>query len=493
MGGAPPAIEFVGITKSFGSVAANDGVDLAIARGSIHGIVGENGAGKSTLMSMLYGTMQPDAGEIRLDGHKVLLRSAADAIARGIGMVHQHFQLVEPMTVLENLILGLSGSRRQATFETLAALDRLGRTYELGIEPDAIVADLPVGLRQRVEILKLLQRGAEILILDEPTAVLTPAETDQFFVILRRLKSEGKTIVLISHKLREIMGICDRVSVLRAGRVVADLVTAETNETALAELMIGRKPAPIAMKSSEAGPVLLSVRGLTATGLGPIDLDLRSGEITGVCGVAGNGQTELLAALAGLLPTTGAYFWQGEPVPAHDRSRRLRDFGIAHIPEDRLRMGLVAHFAAWESSMLGVERLLAPGMFLPVGAIRNVTRDRMVDWDIRPRDETTRSDRFSGGNQQKLVAAREIARNPSVLLVGQPTCGVDIGAIETIHRRLLALRQEGAAILLVSTELDEILALADRILVMVGGKFVGEVPRAKATEQLLGLLMAGVA
>jgi simple sugar transport system ATP-binding protein len=490
--GTPPAIEFVGISKSFGSVAANRGVDLAITKGSIHGIVGENGAGKSTLMSMLYGTIEPDAGEIRLDGHKVLLRSAADAIGRGIGMVHQHFQLVEPMSVLENLILGMAGSRRRATSETLASLERLGEVYGLGIDPGVIVADLPVGLRQRVEILKLLQRGAEILILDEPTAVLTPAETEQFFTILRRLKSEGKTILLISHKLREIMGICDRVSVLRAGRVVADLAIAETNEAALAELMIGRKPAPISIKDAEAGPVLLSVRGLSATGLGPIDLDLRSGEITGVCGVAGNGQTELLAALAGLLPTTGAYFWQGEPVLMHDRSRRLHALGLAHIPEDRLRMGLVANFAAWESSMLGVERHMAPGLFMPVDAIRGVTRDRMSDWDIRPRDETTRSGRFSGGNQQKLVAAREIARDPAVLLVGQPTRGVDIGAIETIHRRLLALRQAGAALLLVSTELDEILALADRILVMVGGRIVGEMPRAEATEQRLGLLMAGV-
>jgi simple sugar transport system ATP-binding protein len=486
------AVEFLGVSKCFGPVAANRAISFAVASGTIHGIIGENGAGKSTLMEMLSGRLPPDAGEIRISGEPVRFRSAADAIARGIGMVHQHFLLVEPMSVLENLVLGVPGARRAAEAAARAALAELGSRYGLTLDPEALVAALPVGLRQRLEILKALHRGAEILILDEPTAVLTPEETDQFFVILRRLAAEGRTILLITHKLREIMAVASRVTVLRQGQVVADLDVAETSESALAALMIGRTPAPPARVGGTVGAAVLSARGLAAPGLGPIDLDLRAGEVVGIAGVAGNGQTELLQALAGLLPASGTLTWSGKPVPLRGRARALRRLGLAHIPEDRLGMGLVRSFAAWETAILGTHRDLARRGFLPVASLSAAARGMMLEWDVRPADEMLSSASFSGGNQQKLVAAREIGRGPAVLLVGQPTRGVDIGAIETIHRRILALKAAGAAILIVSVELDEILALADRIQVMADGRFTGELPRAAADEARLGLLMAGV-
>jgi ABC-type uncharacterized transport system ATPase subunit len=500
----PPAVAFDGIAKRFGAVAANDGVIFAVAAGAIHGIVGENGAGKSTLMSILYGYYQPDAGRILLDGAPVRIVDSAEAIARGIGMVHQHFVLVDDFTVLENVVLGVEGGFRlrdgaQAARRRLAELEA---AYGLAVDPDAIVGALPVGLRQRVEILKALYRGARILILDEPTAVLTPAEAEQLFAILRRLAGEGKTILLITHKLREIMAVTDRVTVMRAGRVVADLETAATDEAALAELMVGRKPAaaPVPATARRVG-VRLEARGLTLRDragicrLDQVDLALRGGEILGVAGIAGNGQSELLEALAGLISAEGKLLWDGQAVPARDRARTLRRLGLAHIPEDRLRMGLIAGFEAWESAILGYQRMPehAHRGFLRRRAARAETRRRMAEFDIRPADPLLRSGVFSGGNQQKLIVARETARAPAVLLVGQPTRGVDIGAIERIHARLRALKAAGTAILLVSSELDEILALSDRILVMAGGRITGALDRAEATERRIGLMMAGLA
>ena len=502
--GPAPAIAFDRITKRFGAVVANSGVSFEIAGSTIHGIIGENGAGKSTLMSILYGFYQADAGEIRLGGQPARIHNSADAIRLGIGMVHQHFVLVEPFTVLENLALGREGGLilQPGIDRARAEAERIEASYGLSVDLDAKVEDLAVGARQRVEILKALYRGADILILDEPTGVLTPDEVLQLFQILRRLKSEGKTVLLITHKLKEIMAVTDRVTVMRAGRVVSDVATADTNETDLAERMVGRKLAPLPdrVPAAPAEPILRAA-GLSVVDadgverVKGIDLDLRPGEIVGIAGVSGNGQSELMAALAGLVPLAGGRLtWAGQPVPTLDTAMALRRLGLGHIPEDRHKSGMVGPFEAWETSVLGYHRDAdhARGAWLRQGFIRALTRRRMADYDVRPRDERLRTAAFSGGNQQKLICAREMARGPKVLLVGQPTRGVDVGAIEQIHARLRALKGEGAAILLVSVELDEILALADRILVMVDGRFTGELDRADATERALGLLMAGV-
>ena len=502
--GPAPAIAFDRITKRFGAVVANSGVSFEIAGSTIHGIIGENGAGKSTLMSILYGFYQADAGEIRLGGQPARIHNSADAIRLGIGMVHQHFVLVEPFTVLENLALGREGGLilQPGIDRARAEAERIEASYGLSVDLDAKVEDLAVGARQRVEILKALYRGADILILDEPTGVLTPDEVLQLFQILRRLKSEGKTVLLITHKLKEIMAVTDRVTVMRAGRVVSDVATADTNETDLAERMVGRKLAPLPdrVPAAPAEPILRA-EGLSVVDadgverVRGIDLDLRPGEIVGIAGVSGNGQSELMAALAGLVPLAGGRLtWAGQPVPTEGTAMALRRLGLGHIPEDRHKSGMVGPFEAWETSVLGYHRDAghARGAWLRQGFIRALTRRRMADYDVRPRDERLRTAAFSGGNQQKLICAREMARGPKVLLVGQPTRGVDVGAIEQIHARLRALKAEGTAILLVSVELDEILALADRILVMVDGRFTGELDRADATERALGLLMAGV-
>ncbi len=504
-----PAIELAGIDKSFGAVHANRSVDLAVMPGSIHGIVGENGAGKSTLMSILYGFYEADAGEIRIGGKPVSIRSPADAIGHGIGMVHQHFMLVEPLTVLENVMLGAEGGAllKGGAGKARAELTRLSEAYGLAIDPDAVVGDLSVGLQQRVEILKALYRGAEILILDEPTAVLTPPEADALFALLAQLKAQGRTVIFITHKLREIMAITDRVSVMRRGEMVATLPTADTSPPALAELMVGRRVLLRVEKAPRApGPPVLEAVGLDVVDahgvkrLSDVSLTVHAGEIVGIAGVAGNGQSELLEVLAGLVqPSRGAIKVGGDLLPPHRRHpARLRELGLLHVPEDRLRMGLVPSFPAFESAALGFTGDPAFARKAPLGALFD--RDAMVGharalmdgFDVRPPDPWLRSSKFSGGNQQKLVLAREIERRPKVLLVGQPTRGVDIGAIEFIHRRLIALRDAGVGILLVSVELDEIMGLSDRILAMCGGRITGE-RRADATDaQDLGLLMGGV-
>jgi simple sugar transport system ATP-binding protein len=500
---AAPAAELRGIRKSFGTVLANRDVSLTLARGVIHGLVGENGAGKSTLMNILYGVHTPDTGAILVGGAPVRLLSPADAIARGIGMVHQHFMLVDRFTVLENLLLGVERGALLGggVADARAALQRFAEEYGLAVPADAVVETLPVGVQQRVEIVKGLYRGAEILILDEPTAVLTPQETEQLFRLLRCLAAEGKAIVLVTHKLREIIAVTERVTVMRRGSVVAQLATRETSEKELAALMVGREvELALAKMPAMPGPAMLEAAGLrlaNAAGrprLRDVDLTLRAGEIVGIAGIAGNGQSELLEVLAGLTaPQSGTVTLAGSDVTglgARERRRR----GLGHIPEDRLRMGLVPDFAAAESAILGDQRAAwcNRGPFLRHAAIRASALTRMQRYDVRPPDPRLRSAAFSGGNQQKLVCAREMERQPKVLLVGQPTRGVDIGAIEFIHRRLLALRDAGSAILLVSVELDEIRALADRILVMAGGTIVGGLPPT-ASEQELGLLMAGVA
>jgi simple sugar transport system ATP-binding protein len=503
---APPVIELRSIDKWFGAVHANRDVSLAVRPGTIHGIVGENGAGKSTLMGILYGYYRPDRGEILVRGRPAAIRSPQDALAAGIGMVHQHFMLVEPFTVLENVVLGVEGGfRLQAGLaRARAELGRLGREYHLEVELDARVRDLGVGQRQRVEILKALYRGADLLILDEPTAVLTPQEADHLFRILRALRAESKTVVLITHKLREIRDVTDVVTVMRQGRVVATLPTAETTAEQLAELMVGRKVGLRVDKTpARPGETVLEVADLVVEdGLGVervkgVSFAVRRGEIVGVAGVAGNGQSELLEALAGIrLLKSGQIRWRaGDVTDERARSpRRLRRLGLSHVPEDRQRMGLVIPFAARESAILGYhdEATYNGAVRLRRAAVASSFRRQAAEYDVRPGDGSLPTSAFSGGNQQKIVLARELDRNPDLLLVGQPTRGVDIGAIEFIHRRLVALRDAGKGILLVSVELDEILALADRILVMHAGRIVGEVEPARVTEQAIGLMMAGV-
>ena len=496
-----PAVELRGIDKRFGAVHANRDVSLSVAPGTIHGIVGENGAGKSTLMSILYGFYRADAGEIRIGGTPVVIGSSEDAIAAGIGMVHQHFMLVDTFTVVENVILGAEGGALLAVGKgrVRRELERLAREYALEVPPDALAGDLPVGLQQRVEILKALYRGAEILILDEPTGTLTPQEADHLFRILRRLTAQGKTVILITHKLREIMTVTDRVSVMRAGRMVAHRETAGTTVAELAELMVGRRVSLQVEKSAgRPGRDLMAVERLEVRDdrgverVRGVSFTVRAGEIVGIAGVAGNGQSELLEALAGLRPAVGGRILiAGEPVSTGGLQRRR--LGLAHVPEDRRRMGLVMSFEARESALLGYhdDPGFGHGTLLDWEAVSRDTEAKMRSFDVRPADPRQITAAFSGGNQQKLVLAREMERAPLVLLVGQPTRGVDIGAIEFIHRRLAAMRDAGKAVLLVSSELDEIMGLSDRILVMFGGAVAGEFPADRATERELGLLMAG--
>jgi len=491
-----PAVECRGIVKEFGPVRANDGVDLTVAAGEVHGIVGENGAGKSTLMTILHGELLPDAGELRVGGRPVRFRSPKDAIQAGIGLVHQHFLLVDTFTVAENLLLGHEdgGLLRGGVRRARADLARMRDEFDLALDPDPLAGSLPVGLRQRLEILKALRGGAHILILDEPTAVLTPPESERLFRVLRRFAGEGRTVLLVTHKLREITAATDRVSVMRAGRVVATLDTAATDPDALAELMIGRRlmarPRLPRRGDRDGGPVL-EIEGLTAAGLRGVSLTVHQGEIVGVAGVAGNGQSELLAAIAGLAPAVGTIRIAGRDAAGLDIAAR-RALGLAHVPEDRTGMGLVAELSAAESLVLGDQRQppFARGRFMAPAAIAATARQRLADYDVRPADPQMPAGSFSGGNQQKLVCAREMGRSPKILVVGEPTRGVDIAAADFIHRRLLALSAAGAGILLVSSDLDEIRALADRVLVMEGGHIAGALD-PDAGDREFGLLMGG--
>jgi general nucleoside transport system ATP-binding protein len=498
-----PAIELIGIDKRFGAVHANNDVSLSIGQGSIHGIIGENGAGKSTLMSILFGFYAADKGEIEVKGEPVKIKSSSDAIAHGIGMVHQHFMLVDPFTVLENVVLGAEGGKLigPALAKARTELTRLARDYELDVDPDAIVGELPVGLQQRVEILKALFRGAEVLILDEPTGVLTPDEADHLFRILGQLRDQGKTVILITHKLREIMAITDHVSVMRRGEMVATRETKNTSVEELAELMVGRRVLLRVEKNpAKPGAVVLDVKNLTwkdRKGTARVDnvsFTVRSGEIVGIAGVSGNGQSELLELISGISkPTSGQIIFEGKDIGILGDPRHVREEGLAHVPEDRQHRGLISSFDASESSILGWhnEESLGKGFRLDRDAVVNRCKAEMLEFDVRPGDPLLKSAKFSGGNQQKIILAREIERDPDLLIVGQPTRGVDIGAIEFIHRRLIELRDQGKAVLLVSVELDEIRSLSDRILVMFAGKIMGE-RSPNADERELGLLMAGV-
>ena len=500
-------LELRGITKRFGAVLANDHLDITIPSGTIHAIVGENGAGKSTAMRIAYGFYTADSGDILVDGEVRAIRAPRDAIALGIGMVHQHFMLVRPMTVTENIVLGAEpGSaisldlRRAAT-----SIRALSEEFRLAVDPNAPVETLSVGQQQRVELLKALYRRAELLILDEPTAVLTPQEVDEFFAILRRMRDQGKTVIIITHKLTEVLAISDHVTVMRDGRVVGEVKTSGTTAAQLARLMVGREVLlRVEKPPAKPGATVLSVRDLSIGGhdgsrrLDKVSFDVRAGEIVGVAGVEGNGQTELIEALAGLLPASqvsGTISFNGRDIRELD-ARRRHEVGIAHVPEDRHRRGLLLEFSLAENAILGVH-YRAPAV-TGMGAVLlnrpNIQRraDLVIrEFDVRPPNSALPARALSGGNQQKLIIGREFELPPVLLLIAQPTRGVDIGAIEFIHRKIVALRDSGCAVLLVSAELEEVTALADRLLVLQNGRIAGEVDPAHATHEEIGLLMTG--
>ena len=499
------AIELRKICKRFGKVQANRNIDLQVQRGTIHGIVGENGAGKSTLMSILYGFYQADSGEILINGKPAKIKNSRDAIAAGIGMVHQHFMLVDTFTVLENVLLGAekSASLDKSEANAREVLQHLADEYQLSVPLDATTGELPVGQQQRTEILKALYRNAEILILDEPTGVLTPQEADQLFRVLQALKDRGVTIILITHKLREIMDITDNVSVLRLGEIVSTHKTADTSTSELAELMVGRalETQHFSKVENPQAEIGIDVSNLTVTddrGLTRVDnvsFNVKRGEIVGIAGVAGNGQSTLLEVLAGIqAPGSGQIVINGHTVNKDSTigPKEMREIGVQHVPEDRLRLGLIKSFTAAESSVLGYQNRAKFNwrFFLNIRNIRAACKKLMQAFDVRPPDPKLKSSNFSGGNQQKLILARELDQSPDVLLIGQPTRGVDIGAIELIHQKIIEMRDADCAILLVSVELDEIMALSDRILVMFEGRIVGTMKGSDADKTTLGLMMA---
>ena len=499
----PIAVQMRGITKAFPGVIANHEVDLEVRAGEIHALVGENGAGKTTLMNLLYGMLQPDEGEILIDGKPAHIGGPRDAIARGIGMVHQHFMLIPVFTVGENVMLGrepVSGPGFYDHARARREIAELTQRYGLRLDPDARTGDLPVGLQQRVEIVKVLYRGANIVILDEPTGVLTPQESKELFAVLRDLVKSGKTIIFISHKLREVLEISDRITVMRRGKVVGHLVTRDTTEQEIATLMVGREVLlRVDKKPAKPGEVTFKVENLTANSdrgvpaLKGVSFELRQGEILGIAGVEGNGQSELVEVLAGTRRATGGRVLLGDKDVTSFDARTEREAGIAFIPEDRRGTGLVLNYSVADNLILGRQR--SPQfswreLVLRLVAIKEWAKRLVKEFDIRTPTIETAARNLSGGNQQKIIVAREMASRPRVLLAAQPTRGVDIGAIEFIHRRLVAERDEGTAVLLVSAELDEIRSLADRIAVIYEGNIVSIEP-ADAPEERLGLLMTG--
>jgi ABC-type uncharacterized transport system ATPase subunit len=485
------AVELRGLTKQFGSVVANAGVNLRVESGTIHGVIGENGAGKSTAMKMLYGIFLPDAGEVFVHGEKRVWTSPADAIAAGIGMVHQHFMLAGPYTALDNILLGAEPVRLGVIERKKARqrLDALARQYELPVDLMQPVEQLPVGVQQRVEILKLLYRDAKILILDEPTAVLTPQETSVLFQHLKKLRDEGKTILLITHKLKEVMSFTDHVTVLRAGKVTGEMPTAQTNPQELANLMVGRKVVlnivvPPARPQAEPA---LEVTGLTGghKKLSDVSFTVKRGEIVGIAGVEGNGQSELLQAILHRHSRSAGTVKVMDKDVTSWPAAKIRDLGVAVIPEDRQQEGLLLERPVSENFLLGLQRspAFSRAGFLSLNKLQAAAAPAIKEYDVRPRELTIPAGKLSGGNQQKLIVAREFQRKPRLLIAAQPTRGVDVGATEFIHNRIVRAREEGAGVLLVSSELDEILTLSDRILVMYEGRI--------AAERELGLKMGG--
>jgi ABC-type uncharacterized transport system ATPase subunit len=498
----PLVLELRGITKRFPGVVANDGIDLDLRRGEVHALLGENGAGKSTLMNVLYGLYTPDEGEIRVNGEVVRMSSPQEAIARGIGMVHQHFMLIPVMTVAENIVLAREPRRAGVLLDYAAADERvreLARSFDFAIDPDARIQDITVGQQQRVEILKALYRHADILILDEPTAVLTPQEAGELFGILRSLQEGGMSIIFISHKLNEVLDIADRISVLRRGKLIETLPAEGATEESLARLMVGREVLlTVEKEAGQAGEPLLVVEGLSVRDdrglekVRDVSFEVRAGEVVAIAGVDGNGQTELIDALTGLRrPEAGRVVLGGNDV-TRATAREHFEEGQGHIPEDRQHRGLVLDFTIAENIALHDFRHKPSsrlGWLFPRRLVQRA-RGLIKEFDVRGGNPQTHAGALSGGNQQKVILAREIDRNPRVLIAAQPTRGLDVGAIEFVHRRLVEERDEGRAVLLVSLELEEVLSLADRILVMYEGEIVGEFPPT-ATEEELGIAMTG--
>ena len=494
-------LELRGITKRFGSLVANDGIDLTVESGEIHALLGENGAVKSTLMNVLYGLLQPDQGQILLDGEPVEFHNPREALAAGIGMVHQHFMLVPVFTVAENVMLGVERTsvlgllnRRRARQDVL----ELSSKYGLAIDPDVLVENLPVGIQQRVEIVKALHREASIVILDEPTAVLTPGETNELFRIMRELQASGKSIIFISHKLKEVQEIADRITVIRRGKVVGAPPPTATDEE-LASLMVGRA-VELTVHKEPAHPreVTLEVEDLRVESAGGravvdgISLEVRSGEIVGIAGVQGNGQTELCEAIMGLLPVkSGSIIVAGQDLTGA-RTRVVLESGVSYIPEDRQEDGIVESFSLADNLVLDVYNRapFASGLALHIDTIRESAAKHMDEYDIRATSIDMTVGTLSGGNQQKVIVARELGREVRLLVANQPTRGLDVGSIEFVHSRLVAARDQGTAVLICSTELDEIFALADRIIVMYEGRIAGIRPPTVSIEEI-GLLMAG--
>ena len=501
------AIEMLNITKVFPGIVANDGVNFQVEEGEIHALLGENGAGKSTLMMILFGLYEADEGIIKIRGKEVQIRSPNDATALKIGMVHQHFKLVHNFTVTENIVLGLEPSKPWGNLDLKTAdkkVAELSETYGLSVDPKARVENITVGMQQRVEILKILYRDADILIFDEPTAVLTPQEIDELLSIFRRLKAEGKTIVFITHKLKEIKAAADRCTVLRRGKYIGTVKVADADEKELAEKMVGRSVSfKIIKERVRPGDTVLSIQNLTVLGsrgvaaVRDLSLEVRAGEVVGVAGVDGNGQSELVASIAGLLPVkSGKIFLKGKEITS-DSIRSRNESGIGLVPEDRHKHGLVLDFRLDENLILKSYRrspYAGRAGFLQFPAIFKHAKKLITDFDIRAGsgpDTLARS--MSGGNQQKIVIAREIDLSPDLLIVAQPTRGLDVGAIEYIHNRIIQERDKGRAVLLVSFELDEILSLCDRIAAVSKGQVIGIVDASGADERKIGAMMGGVA